>query len=173
MNGNVQKRTFGDTLFSGSRFIFWSLGPLFLLVAAVLLVTVYVQFAAGRFAAAGVAAAACLVCVSFFLALLNGPYFWWAGRVVAASVFGAYLWYLLDTWLIHPTAFGFWGPRSAATPWNAVCGLLIIGLPCLCYTFFGRFTFRRGSLPDESFSDPEEDEDLSIPEKSNENSRTA
>ena len=173
MNESPKKRTFGDTLFGGSRFIFWSLGPLFLLVAGVFAKFAYTQFSIGRFGAGGIAIAISLVCVCFFLALLNGPYFWWAGRVVAASVFGAYLWYLLDTWLIHPAPFGIGSSRSSATPWNALCGLVIIGFPCLCYTILGRFTLRAPPPPDDSFSDYDEDEDGSGHERPNDNNRNA
>lgn len=169
MNESPQNRTFGDTLFGGSRFMFWSLGPLFLLIAGVLATIAYTQFAAGRFGASGIAVAASVVCVCIFLALLNGPYFWWAGRVVAGSVFGAYVWYLLDTWLIHPKPFDIGGPRSGATPWNALCGLVIIGYPCLCYTFLGRFTFHAPAPADDSLSDSDEDENDSDHEPPNEN----
>lgn len=137
-----KKMTFGDTLFSGSRFIFWCLGPLFLLVALVVAGIAYTQFVSGRFEAGGIALAVSLVCGCFFLVLLNGRYFWWAGRAVAASVFGAYVWYLLDMWLIDPQPIHIGGPRSGATPWNALLGLVIIGWPCLSYTFLGRFTLR-------------------------------
>lgn len=163
---------FGDTLFGGSRFMFWCLGPLFLLVGLVVAFIGYTQFGTGRFLASGIAAFAALVCVCFFLALLNGPYFWWAGRVVSASVFGAYVWYLLDTWLIHPRSFGFGGPRSGATPWNAILGLVIIGWPCLCYTFLGRFT-PRAPPPSPNDSDLDEDEDDTDVQAPNDKSRNA
>lgn len=155
MSQSPQRCTFGETLFGGSRFIFWSLGPLSLLVAGIVVRVAYTQYVEGRFAGCGMAVAASLVCVCFFLALLNGPFFWWAGRVVGASVFGVYLWYLLDTWLIHPKPLSIGGARSGATPWNALCGLAIIGIPCLCYTVLGRFTFR-APPPEDLFSDSDE-----------------
>ncbi len=153
--------------------MFWCLGPLFLLVAIVVAFIAYTQFVTGRFAAGGIALAVAWACFCFFLALLNGPYFWWAGRVVAASVFSAYLWYLLDTWLIHPKPFEIGGRRSDATPWNALLGLVIIGWPCLLYTFLGRFTLWVPPPPDDSASLYEEDADDSNHEDSNDNSRNA
>lgn len=171
MNESLKKRKFGDTLFSGSRFIFWCLGPLFLLVALSVAFIAYTQFAAGRFLGGGVFSATALVCLCFFLALLNGTYFWWAGRVVSASVFGAYLWYLLDTWLIHPKPLEIGGPRSGATPWNALLRLVIIGWPCLCYSFCGRFTLRAPPPPDESLSDYHEEE--SADQNANDKTRKA
>jgi hypothetical protein len=173
VNDNQRKTTFGDTLFGGSRFMFWCLGPLFLLVAVVLAGIGYTQFATGRLGAGGIAIGAAIVCVCFFLALLNGPYFWWAGRVVAASVFGAYLWYLLDTWLIHPKPFDIGGRRSDATPWNALLGLVIIGWPCLVYTFLGRFTLRAPPPPDGFDADYDEEADESDDERPNDNSRNS
>jgi hypothetical protein len=170
VNKSPKNSTFGDTLFGGSRLIFWSLGPLFLLVAICAAYFGYAYFAVGRFGAGGLAVAMALICVCFFLGLLNGPHFWWAGRVVAASVFGAYLWYLLDTWLIHPRPSDIGGRRGDATPWNALCGLVAIGWPSLLYTFLGRFTLRAPPPPGESFSDYEEDSHREHP---NDNTRNA
>lgn len=131
---------FGDTLFGGSRFIFWCLGPLFLLVALGFIIAACFHVAERRYGAAGFAIGIAIVCVCVFLALLNGARHWWAGRVVTASVFGAYVCYLVFTWLIQKQPFVAGGRTGSATPLNAVSGLIIIGLPCLCFTFFGRFT---------------------------------
>jgi hypothetical protein len=150
MNGRFQRHRFGTTVFSGSRFVFWSLGPFSLLFAFGVACVAYGNFQAGRALAGGIAAAAALVSVCFFLALLSGKYFWWAGRVVTASIFGAYLWYVLDVWLIHPMPPGIGAARGGPTPWRSLVGLLIIGWPCLCYTFLGRFTLTARSAPDES-----------------------
>ena len=173
VNEGLQKPSFGDTLFSGGRFIFWCLGPLFLLVAVVFAGIACTQFATGRFGAGGIALAVAVVCVCFFLALLNGPYFWWAGRVVAASIFCAYLWYLIDAWLIHPKPIDISGARSAATPWNALLGLLIIGWPCVLYTFLGRFTLRVPPPPDEFVTDYDDEAEQSDNERPNDNNHNA
>lgn len=166
MKGMPEKPSFLETLFGGSPFIFWSLGPLFLLVAAVFVRFACTQFTEGHFGRFGSAVAIAVVCVCFFLALLNGSYFWWAGRVVAVCVFGAYLWYLLDTWLIHPKPFAIGGRRSDATPWNALCGLVIFGIPCLLYAFRGCFTSRAQLQSDE-------DETEANDERPNDDSRNA
>lgn len=46
---------------------------------------------------------------------------------------------------------GLGASRSGGTPWKAVCGLIIIGLPCLCYACLGRTTLKK--------PEPVEDED--------------
>ena len=135
-------RKFGDVLLGGSRFVFWSLGPLVLCVALWMAFMAYVRFSANDLQRGFLLLACSLIASCLFLALLNGPRFWWAGRFVMLSVFSAYAWYVLDTWLIHPKPLDIGGPRSSATPWNALCGLVIIGFPCLCYTLRGRFTWR-------------------------------
>jgi hypothetical protein len=133
---------FGETLFNGSRFIFWCLGPLFLLVALLLLYVAYTLLVNGNTQLCGVSLIAAVICGCFFLALLNGRRFWWAARAVTASVFAGYLWYVVDTWLIHPQPLDVGARRSSVTPWNAILGLVIIGLPCLSYTIHGRFRLR-------------------------------
>jgi hypothetical protein len=148
---------FGPVVFSGSRFVFWSLGPCSLLFAFGIALVAYSEFRGGRSLTSGIAAAAALVSVCFFLALWDGTRFWWAGRVVTATVFCAYLYYALDMWLIRPMPVGIAAPPGRATPWRAILGLLIIGWPCFCYTFFGRFTLRAPPPPDMSPSDLQEE----------------
>jgi len=161
-NKTVRKQTFGDTLFGGNRFIFWCLGPLFLLTGIVFAANAYSKFAEGRPGTGGILLSVAFLCICFFLALLNGRYFWWAGRLVAISVFCAYVWYLVDTWLIQHQAFELGSPRGGSTPWNALCGLIIIGWPCLCYTFLGRFSFRAPPSPiDDPFENDAFDDDAS------------
>lgn len=142
MKRDEPAKKFGDVLLGGSRFVFWTLGPLMLCLALFMALMAYVRFSANDLQTGFLFLGCSLIASCLFLALLNGPRFWWAGRFVMLSVFSAYSWYLLDTWLIHPKPIEIGGPRSSATPWNALCGLVIIGFPCLCYTLRGRFTWR-------------------------------
>lgn len=158
MNPDQPTRKFGDTLLGGSRFIFWSLTPVLLCTGLFMGILSYARFSAGDYRAGASFLGCSLIAVCLFLALLNGSRFWWAGRFVTLSVFSAYSWYLLDTWLIHPKPLNIEAPRSSATPWNALCGLVIIGFPCLCYTLRGRFTWREPS-PDQAIQESETWED--------------
>src|SRR5258708_1327352 len=141
-NHDFEENQFGKTLFGGSRFIFWSLGPLFILIAVGFVVTAVVSLHFVNILGACVATAIALFCLCFFLMHLNGSRFWWVGRVIAASVFCTYFAYVLFAWITHPNPFDTGSPHSQQTPWNALLGLAIIGWPCLCYTVLCRFTLK-------------------------------
>jgi hypothetical protein len=121
---------FGKTLFGGSRFIFWSLAPVLALCG------VGLPFFITRWTATAflVVASVEVLLVAFILALFDPRRFKWAVRCVTAVVFCACLAYAFD-------AFFFAGD-SADTPSqkNAFMAFIAVGLPCLWYTLFGRFT---------------------------------
>jgi len=81
------------------------------------------------------------------VALLAG--FWlparvgrWAFRALTGSIFLAYGAYLLHELALTDKPFRIAGSPSEASPRNALLGFIVIGLPCLWFTLFGRFTLR-------------------------------
>jgi len=135
---------FGDTLYSGSRFIFWSLGPvLFLGGLSFLGLAVWAFPGAGQATRLGLAFLGlfCLACVPV---LYDPTRFRPASRLLTGIVFLAYLGYFTNQWAWHADDLGLGKPQNVPTPLNAAKGLLVIGLPCLWWTLFGRFSFRRG-----------------------------
>lgn len=148
------------TLFGGSPVMRWAVGPVALLAAAIFGLYALFMLAAGEAGKAAVSAVLTVACGLLFLAVACGPRFHWAGRVLTGLVFGAYAWYLLDTWILHPKPLGLGASRGSATPWNALCGLVFIGLPCLCYASLGRVTLRAPKpSEDEDLDDDAEDDD--------------
>ncbi len=84
------------------------------------------------------------------LALLTG--FWlparfghWALRMLAGLVFLAYFSYLIHEFFFSEAPFKVVEERGKASPRNALLGLTLIGLPCLWFSLFGRFTIRAES----------------------------
>ena len=150
MKQDEPARKFGEVFLGGSRFVFWSLGPIVFFLALFMALIAYVRLSDGDLRTGFIFLGCSLIAACLFLALLNGPRFWWAGRFVTLSVFITYSWYLLDTWLIHPKPLEIGGPRNSTTPWNALCGLVIIGFPCLCYTLRGRLTWREPATDQET-----------------------
>ena len=135
---------FGKTIFGGSRFIFWSTAPVLLLCAAVLPLLVNEWDTARVLFVAAVEALLLLLT----LALYDPRRFAWATRCVTGIVFCAYLAYAVDELFLSGKPFEIVaGSRSAATPRNALMGFVVIGLPCLWYTLFGRFSPRGGGGP--------------------------
>jgi hypothetical protein len=81
------------------------------------------------------------------LALLAG--FWlpsrigqWAFRGVAGLISLAYAAYFIHEFFFTNAPFRISGRRSEASPFNALLGFIVIGLPCLVYAVLGRFTLR-------------------------------
>jgi hypothetical protein len=138
---------FGKTLFGGSRFIFWALAPVLLLCGAGLPFLVE-WWSAWRVLFVTLVEA---LLISFVLGLYDPVRFRWATRCVTGAVFCVYLAYAFDkVFLNGEGAGGVFGGRAEASPQNAVAGFIAIGLPCLWYTVFGRFTRRdKGRHADE------------------------
>jgi hypothetical protein len=134
---------FGDTFVSGSRFLFWAISP-FLLVGGWCFFglawwPIGDNGPPARFVNAGLG----LFCWLLILFLYHPERFWLAGRIITGTVFLVYLAYLISEWVWDAQDLGIGKPRSSATPLNATLGFLIIGLPCLWWTLFGRFSLRR------------------------------
>ena|SRR2546430_6590438 len=138
---------FGQTLFSGSRFTFWSLAPI-LALSAVLL-----PFLAGKWTVSSFFFVVPIeaLFVALILALFNPQRFWWATRSVTGIVFCLYLDYAIEEVFLSGKGWevGF-GSRAEASPLNAILGFIVIGLPCLWYTLFGRFSLKRADRSDGS-----------------------
>jgi hypothetical protein len=133
---------FGETLFGGSPFVRWTLTPVVFLFA------VLIPFLISGWTPTAVAITVGIEVMC--LALIAG--FWlpprpqrWALRVLAGLVFVAYSIYLIYEFLFSDTPFKIDEARAKASPWNALLGFMVIGLPCLWYSLFGRFTLRAES----------------------------
>jgi hypothetical protein len=129
---------FGEVAFSGSRFIFWCVAPILLVAAVGLPLTIrdWTPFNV-MFTTAWIVG-----CSAAVLAIHDAGRFPWAARTVTGIIFTAFLLYAVDAVLrsnepLAPTK------RSEASPWNALRGLIAIGLPALWYTLHGRFSLRR------------------------------
>ena len=119
-----------DTLFGGSRFVFWSLGPLSAFVAISFFCTID-----DLWSERGVSKLLFgICCLLFALALASPRRFGGAARGVTAIVFSACLLYLVDATLEYvrgnPQSTR---PGAAALP-NAIMAFLTFGLPSLWFT---------------------------------------
>ena len=131
--------SFGSTLFSGSRFIFWCLGPLFLASGVGCLIGSPFVYSSKGWPQAMALVVMGVCCICFFLALLTIKRFLWAARVVTGIVALSYVLYFADTYFVERQSLSPTTRRSSATPWNAIMGFIVIGVPCLWFTIYGRF----------------------------------
>jgi hypothetical protein len=130
---------FGQTLFGDGGFIRWTLSPFVLLFAFTMPMLIN-GWTFGRMVLIGgmELMCACLL-AGFWLPPRIG---FWGFRVLAGLVFVAYAAYLIDEFLFSQKPSNGIGRRSDASPFNALLGLLVIGVPCLLFAVLGRFTLR-------------------------------
>jgi hypothetical protein len=135
---------FGETLFGGSPFVRWTLTPIVILFAALMpfLITAWTPTAVAI--TVGIEIMCLALIAGFWLPAQFGR---WALRVLAGLVFAAYVIYLIYEFFFSDTPFKVVEARAKASPRNALLGFIIIGLPCLWYSLFGRFTLRAESRP--------------------------
>lgn len=130
---------FGRTLFGGSRFIFWCVGPLVLLCGLGFVIGAPFAFALKDWKA-GTALLLLGICgICLYLALLNPKRFLWAARVVTGIVALCYVLYFAETYFVEKQEMTPSRKKSEATPWNAIMGFILIALPCIWFTVRGRF----------------------------------
>lgn len=147
----------GRTLFTASPFIRWTISPFLFLTMVILPLTIQSPTPQGILVLAG------LEFIGLFLLLglwTRGAIQIIAFRVVTGFVVIAYLAYLIYEIFISGTPLTIDGARSEASPKNSLIGFVLIGLPCLWFTLFGRFTLspERDVTVTDSDSHPSTDE---------------
>lgn len=129
---------FGETLFGGSRFIFWALAP-FLVAFMILMPLLTTSWNMTRIILLlGMEAISLLLLVGLY----NPRRFWWALRGVALLVFCSYLAYLIDGLRQHGDQLNFRSFLSGEPVWDIIKAFIGVGIPCLLYTLSGRFSRR-------------------------------
>ena len=86
----------------------------------------------------------------------------WAFRGLAGLIFLTYAAYVVYELFFTNTPFKISGRHSAASPFNALLGFLLIGLPGLWYSALGRFTLRQPPEPEinENCIEPDDNSDI-------------
>jgi len=130
---------FGHTLFGGSRFVRWTLTP-FVLVFAIFMPLCIDDWTLTSAVVMGGLELMCLSILAGFW--LPARFGYWAFRVLTGLVFTVYLAYLIEEFFFTDKPFSLSSRSGSASPLNALLGFLLIGLPSLLFTLFGRFSFR-------------------------------
>jgi hypothetical protein len=144
---------FGKTLFSGSRFMFWALAPFIMIFLIMMTIIIPVVNSKLNCIQIVLFAFFWITGISLILGLFNSERYSWAFRIVTAMIFLLFLGYTVYELWEHEGILPLPKARSEDCPINALLGLIIVGIPSLAYTIFGRFTFRQ-KPPDEN---PDED----------------
>ncbi len=143
-----------------SRTSFWILLPFLLTLAGIM---VWIDF----FLGAVYTVEGCLVTLGVFvifgalgLAFYDSKRFWWAGFFLATCLFFLYMAYVIYEWFFtgHPWNYA-WASHSAASPLNAVAGLVTYGIPAFWYVFTGKFRPDEKECQEDFYEDEQDDED--------------
>ena len=147
---------FGQTLFGGGGFIRWALSP-FVLLFAVVMPLVIDEWTFGRAVLIGGMELMCFCLLAgFWLPPRIG---FWAFRLLAGTIAIAYAAYLVHEFFFTDKSFTVTGRRSDASPFNALLGFLVIGVPSLLFAVLGRFSLRPPPEPASDEHTIESDDD--------------
>jgi hypothetical protein len=119
-------------LFSGSRFIFWTLAPALILGVAVLSVSVDYSSPIRVALVIFLDSLAILLALGLYSPRRNE----WALRLVTGLVFVAYVVYLVEE-VREGKPLSLAGNRGEESLRNAMLGLILIGWPCIKFTLLG------------------------------------
>jgi hypothetical protein len=118
----------------GSRLLFWLLAPWVIAGALFFPYLAYQAFVAKETTGAIIAVVLSLCCIFFLLMAISPSRFAWLSVFIGGSITMAYVWYFCDTYLVHHEAIIPTLDFSEPTPFNAILGFLVWGLPSLLFT---------------------------------------
>ena len=131
--------TSGSVLFSDKPYIRWVISPF------VVLTMIILPICSTKWTPESVILMASieLLGIAFLIGLWSsGAIQNYSLRFVTALVLAFYLYYFIHEWFFSGHSFVWNQPRGESSPKNSLLAMFIIGLPCLWFTIFGRFTFR-------------------------------
>lgn len=129
---------FGQTLFTASPFIRWTLSPFLILTMLVLPVTVGTPTSQSNIFMAGMELLGLFLLIGLWT---KGRIQKISFRVLAGLVGAAYLAYLVFEFWYSEKPFRLGGSQAGDSPKNALLGFLVLGVPCLWFAVSGRFPY--------------------------------
>ena len=141
---------FGNTLFSGSRFLFWTLCPILLSFSVVMPIIVEAKGIFQNLMLYTMSATVAFLALGLF----NPTKFKWALRLVSGIVFWSYLAYLTSEIIEYSNGTGtLSSDRATPSVLTALAGLIFIGYPSLKFMLLGRLSGQEVEEPDEDLEE--------------------
>lgn len=156
---------FGDIIFKGGRFIFWTLAPAILIFLALMTLIIPVVNPVMHWSMIVGLMLAWITGFSLVLGLSNPAKYAWAFRIVTVMVFLMYCFFVLFEFSSYGDIAE--NPQSSDKPdtKKALLGYIVIGVPCLIYTIFGRFSFEMHPEDEPPVPDETKEDNASIDEE--------
>jgi hypothetical protein len=123
--------------FLGSRLYFWLVAPWVLLGVVAFIFVAKGSFEDGKKTAGMLASYLAFLCVLGMYAMVSAKHGMACGRIVAGTLALAYVAYFVVTYFVDGQSLMPSGRKSDATPFNAIWGFLVIGLPCAQFAITG------------------------------------
>ncbi|MBL8858996.1 MAG: hypothetical protein JNL28_10855 [Planctomycetes bacterium] len=140
---------FARSLFSASPFLRWTLGTVALAGA----VGFPIMFKDARGLAWGVLLALETLLILLLVAMIAPTRCAWAGRVLTGIVFLAYVAYFVNAVWTDPAGLNPTSNRGVSSAFNALLGLIVIGLPSLKYALSGCLIRAASNADSEKFKE--------------------
>ena len=121
----------------GSRLLFWLLAPWVIAGAMFFPYLAHQAFLAKETTGVVIAVVLSLCCIFFLMMALSPGRFGWLSIFISGSIALAYVWYFCDIYFIHHQAVKPSLDFAAPSPFNAILGFLVWGLPSAIFTIRG------------------------------------
>ncbi|WP_309386859.1 hypothetical protein [Cerasicoccus frondis] len=118
----------------GSRVLFFLLAPWLIICIFLFPYIVSVSTPEDRTTAYVIAAVFSACCLAGLLVGIDSKRFGKAIIVITISIPAAYLWYFIDIFFIEGMELTPGQRKSDSTPWNAILGFCVFGIPCVLTT---------------------------------------
>ena len=123
--------------FPGSRLYFWLVAPWVILGIVAFILVAKGSFEGGKKMAGMLASYFAFLCALGMYAMTSKIHGLACGRVIAGTLALLYVAYFCFTYFIEGQSLMPTGRKSDASPFNAICGFIFIGLPCAQFAITG------------------------------------
>jgi hypothetical protein len=121
----------------GSRLLFWILAPWVIAGALFFPYLAYQTYLAKETTGIVIAVVLSLCCIFFLLMALSPGRFGWLSIFISGSITAVYIWYFCDTYFVHYQPIRPSLNFAKPSPFNAILGFLVWGLPAAIFTVRG------------------------------------
>ena len=119
----------------GSRVLFCVLAPVLILCIPVFARQALTCLREGNLPGTLISVILTICCTSGLLIGISIRRFGWTSIFITVSIPAAYIWYFCDTFFVEKQPLTPGAARSETTPWNALIGFVVFGLPCVAASY--------------------------------------
>lgn len=119
----------------GSRALFWLLAPWLLASVPTFAYLAVSCFREDNLTGILISVVLTICCLSGLLLGVSIRRFGWTAIFITLAIPAGYIWYFCDTFFVEGQRITPTARRAESTPWNAIMGFIVFGVPCLIASF--------------------------------------